>query len=275
LSARILHIVAVLSCLAAGWEAWLAGEVRRFGDEAAGVQQRIAVEVARVREAVVDTNDVRHLELARLRQDVNTTTLEVRSEADVAKSNAQSYAAGLTRRLATQRQRQIEAVRGELTTIRHVAEAVDAEAEKLDDEVRAAQLENADARSDIAQAASKVEQAAETAADVASRLPEEARAATVLGTSRDRRYLGFELLKSDRPRPLLPRVAIRLRAADPRRHTFTIELIAGGVHIEEKSGTLNEPLRFFVAESTQPYELVVSEVRPDAVRGYLAIPGQS
>ena len=65
---------------------------------------------------------------------------------------------------------------------------------------------------------------------------------------------------------------VMLKKTDPKKNKFTIELVADDKSVEKKDRKVNEPLQFYVAKARQPYELVVNEVRKDAIVGYLSAP---
>jgi hypothetical protein len=69
-------------------------------------------------------------------------------------------------------------------------------------------------------------------------------------------------------------VRLSLKKADTGRSRYTLELLANDKKIEKKDKGLNEPVQFYPSarSSKQPYELVVNEVKKNAVVGYLARP---
>jgi hypothetical protein len=67
-------------------------------------------------------------------------------------------------------------------------------------------------------------------------------------------------------------VGLTLTKTNVKRHRFNLELLADDVPVEKKDRTINEPIFFYVSGSKRPYELVVNEVKPDQVTGYLSTP---
>jgi hypothetical protein len=49
-------------------------------------------------------------------------------------------------------------------------------------------------------------------------------------------------------------------------------VIADDKTVEKKDKTINEPVQFLLSRASQPYELVVNEVRKDMIVGYVAAP---
>jgi septal ring factor EnvC (AmiA/AmiB activator) len=87
----------------------------------------------------------------------------------------------------------------------------------------------------------------------------------------ERNYVEFKLTKEKAPRKIGD-VQIRLKSADMKKNRYTIELIADDKLVEKKDKTVNEPVQFMLSRATQPFELVVNEVKKDMISGYLASP---
>jgi hypothetical protein len=67
-------------------------------------------------------------------------------------------------------------------------------------------------------------------------------------------------------------VGLTLTKTNVKGHRFNLDLLADDVRVEKKDRTVNEPIFFYVSGSKKPYELVVNEVKPNQVKGYLSIP---
>jgi hypothetical protein len=49
-------------------------------------------------------------------------------------------------------------------------------------------------------------------------------------------------------------------------------VIADDKRVEKKDRTVNEPVQFLLSRATQPYELVVNDIKKDFISGYVAAP---
>jgi septal ring factor EnvC (AmiA/AmiB activator) len=87
----------------------------------------------------------------------------------------------------------------------------------------------------------------------------------------ERNYTEFRLTKEKTPRKVGD-VQIRLKSADVKKNRYTIELIADDKQVEKKDRTVNEPVQFMLSRATQPFEIVVNEVKKDMISGYLSAP---
>ena len=87
----------------------------------------------------------------------------------------------------------------------------------------------------------------------------------------ERTYLTFRLPKSGKMYRIGD-ILIRLRKTDPKRHRFSLELLADDRKIVKKEHYVNEPLQFYIGDSKKPYEIVMTSVKKDQVTGFLATP---
>jgi hypothetical protein len=67
-------------------------------------------------------------------------------------------------------------------------------------------------------------------------------------------------------------IQIRLKSADPKKNRYTVVVIADDKTVEKANRTVKEPVQFLLLGSTQPYELVVNDVKKDMIVGYLSAP---
>ena len=87
----------------------------------------------------------------------------------------------------------------------------------------------------------------------------------------ERNYTEFRLTKEKTPRKV-GEIQIRLKSADAKKNRYTIELIADDKLVEKKDKTINEPVQFMLTRATQPFEIVVNEVKKNMISGYLSAP---
>ena len=87
----------------------------------------------------------------------------------------------------------------------------------------------------------------------------------------ERNYVQFNIQKAKQPQRVGD-VSILLKKTDPKKNRYTIELTADDKTVEKRDRGANEPLQFMTSKAKQPYELVVNDVKKDAIVGYLSIP---
>jgi hypothetical protein len=94
---------------------------------------------------------------------------------------------------------------------------------------------------------------------------------TALRALGERNYFEFNVAKSRLPQKVA-NVQVSVKKTDPKRSRFTLVVLADDKTVEKRDRTINEPVQFYVANSRQPYEIVVNEVTKDRIVGYLATP---
>ncbi len=90
----------------------------------------------------------------------------------------------------------------------------------------------------------------------------------------ERNYTEFKLAKTKTPEKVGD-VQIKLTSIDPKKNKYTITLIADDKTVEKKDKGINEPVQFYLSRASQPYELVVNEIRKDGggmIVGYVSAP---
>ena len=87
----------------------------------------------------------------------------------------------------------------------------------------------------------------------------------------ERNYFEFDLTKKQADKRI-GNVTLRLKNADVKHNRFTLEVLADDKRVEKKNRTINEPVQVYVGGNRQPYEIVVNQVKKDAVVGYLSTP---
>lgn len=87
----------------------------------------------------------------------------------------------------------------------------------------------------------------------------------------EKNYFEFTLTKTKKPQKVGD-ILVELKKADTKHNRYTISVLADDKTTEKKDKTINEPVQFYTAKSRQPDEIVVNEVRKNAIVGYLATP---
>jgi len=92
----------------------------------------------------------------------------------------------------------------------------------------------------------------------------------------DRNYYEFTVQKSKNAQRVGP-VQLSLVKTDPKKSTYSINVIADDKTIPKRDRTSGEPVQFYVKGSSRiaPYEIVVFDVGKNQINGYLATPKDS
>jgi len=88
----------------------------------------------------------------------------------------------------------------------------------------------------------------------------------------ERNYTDIKLTKKDKAKRFAD-ITLTLKAVDPKRNKFTVDVMADDKLTEKKDKSLNEPVQFYTAKGGHtPYEIVINQVGKDQIVGYLSTP---
>ncbi len=258
------RIAAFLAALAAsnGFLLWKMDRQRQdLTSEIAAMRETIAGEMSSLRTST--SAKTRETEES-LRQQLDAARRQAAAAVGKAKIEAVRHAEQLTQQLAAEQQKQQQEVAGELSGLKDATSAISAKTTEVGGEVKNVKSELDSALSDLKSVRGDLGIQSGLIATNAKELA----ALKALG---ERKYFEFSLTKSKEPQ-MVGNIRLALVKADPKRNKYTLNVIADDKRIEKRDKTANEPVQFYVMGARLPYEIVVNEVRKDAVVGYLATP---
>jgi hypothetical protein len=87
----------------------------------------------------------------------------------------------------------------------------------------------------------------------------------------ERNFFDIDLVK-DKTGQTFGDVRIALKKCDLKHNRFTLTIFADDKAVEKKDQAVNEPVQVYASVSSQPYEIVITQVKRDEVIGSLAVP---
>lgn len=87
----------------------------------------------------------------------------------------------------------------------------------------------------------------------------------------ERNYTEFRIAKA-KTMQKVGDLQIRLTKTDEKKNKYTVLVTVNDKQVEKKDRTINEPVQLLVPKYTQPFEIVVNEVRKDMIVGYVSAP---
>ena len=148
--------------------------------------------------------------------------------------------------------------------------AVSSEVSNVKTDVGAAKTDIQKTQADLATTNEKLERTIGDLGVQSGLIAHNAQELEILKHKGDRNYYDFALKKN--ARTPVSTVSLQLKKVDPKRSTFTLNVMADDRTIEKKERTLNEPLQFYTGRDHQLYELVVFTAEKNMVTGYLSTP---
>ena len=247
---------------------FLYSKIKRSEVNAYTLQQKLEDKLAKI-----EKNSSYHLgnaqqEIQQLRSDLD----EARAEAaKKAKAEARRYTDRLSKNVASHQRSNQEALMGEIRGVQEMATSTDGKLEAVEGEISSVRQEIAEAKSQIDSAGSVLKLTKDELQVMSEWVSSNSSEIGRIRDFNERSYLSFRLPKSGKMYKI-GGVLMRLRKTEPKRHRFSVELLADDRKMVKKDHYVNEPLQFYVGDSKRPYEIVMTSVRKDEVMGFLATP---
>jgi hypothetical protein len=242
--------------------------------ELATKSDQILDEVAKVRETSAVSTQTSRKTAEQLKAELDAAKLQASQLAGQAKVDAEKHAEQLASNLERVQQEQAKRVAGISADVTQVKD----QAAVANTKITEVTADVGNVKTDVAATKSELEktiaQLKSTQGDLGLQSgliatnSKELQALKELGT---RNYTEFTLGKGKTPQKVGD-ISVLLKKADAKSNRYTIEVIADDKRVEKKDKTLNEPVQFMLSRATQPYELVVNDVKKDMIKGYLAAP---
>ena len=88
----------------------------------------------------------------------------------------------------------------------------------------------------------------------------------------ERNYVDITLTKKDKSKRFAD-ITLTLKSVDPKKNTYTVDVMADDKLTAKKDKSLNEPVQFYTAKGGHtPYEIVINKIAKDQIVGYLSTP---
>ena len=207
-------------------------------------------------------------ELEALRQQIE----EARNEAaGRAQREARRHADQVAKNLAQQQQRQQEELMGGIHGARSVADEANTEVQVVRNDLLGMKAEVEDTNAHLYETASLLEQTTDDVSEISGQVSDNRSEIASLRRMTERDRVRFQLSKSKQMQRVAD-IQLRLRDTDAKRSKFTIEILADDKTFVKKDRQVAEPVMFYMGDTAQPYELVITKMEKDGVSGYLARP---
>ena len=261
-----------------GASVYLFYQLNQIRAELDQTRDALATEISKINEISSVSTQTNRRSVETLKDQVEKYRAQAAQLSGQAKIEATQHADELAARLEkiTQEQgKQVAAVSNEVTQVKTEAAATTAATNSRIGEVSS---EVGNVKTDVAATKSELEK---TIADLKSArgdlgvqsglIATNSKELAALKSLGERNYVEFKIAKS-KTLQKVGDISVLLKNTDPKRNRYTIEVVADDKRVEKKDRTVNEPVQFLLSKATQPYELVVNDVKKDLITGYLAAP---
>ena len=269
--AGVLAGLAAGLVLALGGDAYLMVRSNHLNDQVAEVKQDAQTQIAKLSDTTKDLLEQERQQLAALSDDVSGKYETANLALQKTRLNAQKTSAQLAAKLAEQQ----KAVGDEIGQLKDSTSTATA---KLNEDVSGVKTDVGAVRTDLSATRSDLDK---TGADLKRAMGDMGVMSGLIATNSkdlqslrelgDRNYFEFDLKKGEMTKKV-GSLTLTLKRSDPKHNRYTIAVLADDRLVEKRDRTINEPVQLYTANSRQPYEIVVNQLKKDEAVGYLATP---
>jgi len=268
----IVLFVAVLALIGGGVFMYLQlGELR---GELAQTRDELAQQITSLHETSAVSTQTNKRTVDSLKEEVQAARQAANAAAGQAKVDATKHADELAAKLQAaqaEQAKQVAAVSTDLTSVKTETAANNSKIGEVSTEVGTVKSDLTSTKSELEKTIADLKRTNGDLGIQSGLIATNGKELAALKQLGERNYTEFKLAKEKTPRKIGD-LQLRLTSADPKKNRYTVEVIADDKKVEKKDRTVNEPVQFMLSKATQPYELVVNEVRKDMISGYVSAP---
>jgi Holliday junction resolvase RusA-like endonuclease len=242
--------------------------------EVATMRDGIMDELAKEKETSNVTLQTSKKTVENLQKEVADARRQASQLAGDAKVEATKHADELANKLERVQEQQaakVTAVAADVSQVKDQASATQTKVGEVTNQVGTLQNDQASTKSELEKTIADLKRTSGDLGVQSGLIATNGKELSALKALGERNYVEFKLAKDKKPEKVGD-VQIRLTSADPKKNKYTLTLIADDKTVEKKDRSVNEPVQFYLSRATQPYELVVNEIRKDMIVGYVSAP---
>jgi hypothetical protein len=208
-----------------------------------------------------------------LKEELVTRSREANQAASQAKKEALTYADQQAQKLEAENQKiagNVNQVSSDLSNVRQSAYAANAKIADVGTDVSGVKTDLASTKTDLQQTKSDLKAVRGDLGTTSSLVATNDKELNELIRRGERNIVKFNITRKTKGFQKVGDIAMELKAADPKKNKFTLQVQADDKLTEKRDRNVNEPLQFYVSNSL--YEIVVNTVAKDQITGYLSTP---
>ncbi len=267
----ILFVLVVALIAATGY---LFVQVTQTRSELAQTREALLEEISKIHETSAVSTQTSRRSVDSLKADVEAARRQAGQLAGQAKIDAEKHAEELAANLQRVQQEQaqkVSAVSAEVSQVKDATTAANTKITEVSTDVGNVRTEVASTRSELEKTIAQLKATQGDLGVQSGLIATNGKELAALKALGERNYVEFKLAKTKGPQKVGD-ISVLLKKADPKTNRYTITVIADDKTVEKKDKTVNEPVQFMLAKASQPYELVVNDVKKDLISGYVAAP---
>ncbi|MBZ5604316.1 MAG: hypothetical protein LAO79_18600 [Acidobacteriia bacterium] len=249
-------------------------QLNQMRAELAETRDSLSAEISKINETSSVSTATSRRNMESLKKDLDKARAAAAQLSGQAKAEASAHADELASRLQKLQEEQgkkIEGVSSEVTAVKTETTAANAKIGEVSTEVGSVKTDVAKTRSELEKTIADLKSTRGDLGVQSGLIATNGKELAALKALGERNYSDFKISKSKAPQKVGD-LQVLLKSADPKHNRYTIEVIADDKRVEKKDKSVNEPVQFLLARATQPYELVVNDIKKDLIVGYVAAP---
>jgi chromosome segregation ATPase len=273
-SGSTVPIVLVLVVLLIGATGYLYYQLNQTRAEVAQMRDQLLDEISKIHETSAVTTQTSRRSVESLKAELDAARLQASQLAGQAKQDAEKHAEDLAanlRKAQTEQAARIGAVSNEVSQVKDQATAANTRIGEVSTDVGNVKTDVAATKSELEKTIATLRATQGDLGVQSGLIATNGKELAALRALGERNYTEFKIAKSKKPQRVGD-IAVQLEKADPKNNRYTIKVIADDKTVQKKDKTLNEPVQFLLSRASQPYELVVNEIRKDLISGYVSAP---
>ncbi len=234
----------------------------------------LAAEIAKINETSTVSTQTSRRSVDSLKDQMEKYRAQAAQLSGQAKVEATNHADELAARLEKIQQeqgKQVAAVSSEVSAVKTEATAANTRIGEVSTEVGTVKTDVAATKSELEKTIADLKSTRGDLGVQSGLIATNGKELAALKALGERNYTEFKISKSKAAQKIGD-ISVRLDKADPKRNRYTITVVADDKSVEKRDKTINEPVQFLLSKATQPYELVVNDVKKDLISGYLSAP---
>ena len=267
-------ILFVLVIALIGATGYLYVQITQTRSELVQTREALLDEISKIHETSAVSTQTSRRSVESLKADVDAARKQAGQLAGQAKLDAEKHAEELAANLQKAQQEQaqkVSAVTAEVSQVKDATTAANTKISEVSTDVGTVKTEVASTRSELEKTIAQLKATQGDLGVQSGLIATNGKELAALKALGERNYVEFKLSKTKKPQKVGD-ISVLLKKADPKANRYTIDVIADDKTVEKKDRTVNEPVQFMLAKASQPYELVVNEVKKDLISGYVAAP---
>jgi len=257
-----------------GASVYLYYQLNQVRDDLNTTRDSLLAEIAKINETSTVSVQTSRRSVDSLKDQVEKYRTQAAQLSGQAKIDATQHADELASRLEKIQQeqgKQVAAVSSEVSAVKTEASTANSRIGEVSNEVGTVKTDVAATKSELEKTIADLKSTRGDLGVQSGLIATNGKELAALRALGERNYTEFKIAKSKAPQKVGD-ISVRLEKTDPKRNSYSIVVVADDKTVEKKDRTINEPVQFLLSKATQPYELVVNDVKKDLISGYLSAP---